>query len=186
MIIIRYFNILCFLFLIVRCDSSKKPSILPSNISIDSNQVLSNDLFDIIKDIQILKLKYENGSPYFIYTRPKKILIFKNKIYVKPNNFEILQFDISGVFLGKISLAESPIVNHKEITDFIIDRESNTIILHDFQKQRLSFYSLDLDYLYSENVGYNFTAFEKRNNYFYFFTSKHRNKIDEKFCKLPL
>jgi len=164
----------------ISCKNKKDSIILDNQLNVDYNFEFKNNIFNIIKDVEIFQLNNENINN-FVFNKISKIVTYDNKFYLKSNKNEIYKTTNTGNFIKVLYKQGIAPNEYREIKDFAINSKEE-LYVYDFQKQRFLIYDLDFRYLRTENIGFNFMNFEFiKNGNLALFTAKHRNKVNEKF-----
>lgn len=97
---------------------------------------------DEIQDLMVLD-SYISLSNDFPLGRVKRVIIYRDRIYILDNEPKIICFTMQGKVLFKIDNRGAGPTDYQNIKDFAIDRNSKCIVAFDNEKRKLFFYELN-------------------------------------------
>lgn len=178
----RMYIVIIILITLASCRERENSSLKRIELGKKENTV--DNITDLIDINQVTPVLMPDSITFGIFNRGVSFddkFVFNDGIYT--GNFVVV--DSMGAFISSFSkLGDNP-DEYKEVTSFSVE-DNHELIVHDYQKQRFTYYDLFGNYIRRENIGYNFRNFLFLNNYLYLFTAKHVNKVQERVYNCDL
>lgn len=121
-----------------------------------------------VKEVKIIPLEF---NKHCILGKIEKIEITKEEIYIKDeqNITGILKFNIKGKFIGIIGKQGKGPGEHIELTDFSLNKNTNSLYIFDNAQKKIAEYSLDSKFIKDIPIGFGSSNFMYKDNLFYFY-----------------
>lgn len=147
------FTLLGFL-LLISCKSENAIEGAPEVIDIN-NYTKTDSLLSIrslLEDVSYIQLK---GADTFFLSDTKKILEIDNKLIIHDKNSDVLvAYDLEGNFLGQVGAKGEGPEEYKQVTDFDIHPQRNSIIIYSRGDQSFLEYDHSLKFIQKVRVGF--------------------------------
>ncbi|MGE0932534.1 6-bladed beta-propeller [Peijinzhouia sedimentorum] len=147
------FTLLGFL-LLISCKSENAiegaPEVIDINDYTKTDSLLS--IRSLLEDVSYIQLK---GADTFFLSNTKKILEIDNKLIIHDKNKEVLvAYDLEGNFLGQVGAKGEGPEEYKQVTDFDIHPQRNSIIIYSRGDQSFLEYDHSLKFIQKVRVGF--------------------------------